>query len=186
MRPRRRKLASKRGNNLMIHGFAPLLAALALQSAMRSAMRPWSVAVWLSVALALAGSPALAADTGNGSKNFATPSSVPNYFSNEAGPMLGGAAESQRGSLYSSQTASLPRQQETTPASRPETRPIASAHGRSHAASRKTADRHLASHARAHGHVASHVASRHAAETHSKHAANRPTHVGSPHHQLHG
>jgi hypothetical protein len=166
----------------MTHGFSPLFAAHALQSAMRSEKRPWPVAVWLSVSVALVGVPALAADTGNGSKNFATPSSVPNYFSNEAGPMLGGAAESQRGSLYSSQTASLPRQQETAPASRPETRPLAIAHGRSHVASRKMADRrHLASHARTHGHVASRQA-----ETHSKHAASKPTHVGSTHHLLHG
>jgi hypothetical protein len=173
------------GPRLMTHGFSPLFAAHALQSAMRSEKRPWPVAVWLSVSVALAGVPALAADTGNGSKNFATPSSVPNYFSNEAGPMLGGAAESQRGALYSSQTASLPRQQETAP-SRPETRPLATAHGRSHVASRKTADRrHVASHTRAQGHVTSHVASR-PGETHSKHAANKPAHVGSTHHQLHG
>jgi hypothetical protein len=175
-----------RGPHAKTHGFAPLFAAHALQSAMRSEKRPWSVAFWLSVSVALAGVPALAADTGNGSKNFATPSSVPNFFSNEAGPMLGGAAESQRGQLYSSQTASLPRQQETAPASRPETRPLAVAHGRSHAASRKTADRrHVATRTRANGHVASHVASRQV-DTHSKHAANKPTHVGSTHHQLHG
>jgi hypothetical protein len=44
------------------------------------------------------------ADTGNGSKNFSTPQTVPNYFSNEAGPMLGPASETQRGPLYMGQT----------------------------------------------------------------------------------
>jgi hypothetical protein len=75
---------------------------------MRSVMRPSPIAVWLSVVFVLAGLPAQAADTGNGSKNFRTPATVPNYFSNEAGPMIGGAAESQRGPLYSGQTASSP------------------------------------------------------------------------------
>ncbi len=62
--------------------------------------RPASSAFWLSLTAAFFGPPALAADTGNGSKNFHAPASVPNYFSNEAGPMLGGAAETRRGELY--------------------------------------------------------------------------------------
>ena len=74
-----------------------------LRSRARQSLGP----VVLTVAL-IAG-PALAADTGNGSKNFSAPTSVPNYFSNEAGPMLGPAAETRRGELYSSQTAQAPQ-----------------------------------------------------------------------------
>jgi hypothetical protein len=74
---------------------------------LRSRARQSVVSVVLTVAL-IAG-PALAADTGNGSKNFSAPSSVPNYFSNEAGPLLGPAAETRRGELYSSQTAQAPQ-----------------------------------------------------------------------------
>ena len=62
-----------------------------------------SIAVWLGAMAAFIAAPALAADTANGSKNFRTPAAVPNYFSNEAGPMLGGAAESRRGELYNVQ-----------------------------------------------------------------------------------
>jgi hypothetical protein len=65
-------------------------------------------AFWLGVAAAFVATPVFAADTGNGSKNFNVPSSVPNYFSNEAGPMLGPTAESQRGALYPSRTAAAP------------------------------------------------------------------------------
>lgn len=61
-----------------------------------------------AIAVLIAGS-AGAAETGAGSKNFRTPTSVPNYFSNEAGPMLGPAYESQRGSLYMSQTYGTPQ-----------------------------------------------------------------------------
>jgi hypothetical protein len=39
---------------------------------------------------------------------------VPNYFSNEAGPVLGGAAESRRGELYSGQAAAAAVQPRTT------------------------------------------------------------------------
>ncbi|MBV9686019.1 MAG: hypothetical protein JO096_02255 [Alphaproteobacteria bacterium] len=65
---------------------------------------PRSIIVCLgTVALFIAGS-ASAAESGNGSKNFRTPTSVPNYFSNESGPMLGPAYETQRGALYMGQT----------------------------------------------------------------------------------
>jgi hypothetical protein len=66
-------------------------------------LRSGGIALWLGVATALIGGTALAAGGGNGSKNFDTPSGVPNYFSNEAGPMIGGGAESRRGELYSGQ-----------------------------------------------------------------------------------
>jgi len=74
---------------------------------LRSQARQSVIAVVLTAALGTG--PALATDTGNGSKNFSVPSSVPNYFSNEAGPMLGPASETRRGELYPSQTAQVPQ-----------------------------------------------------------------------------
>src|SRR5580700_12238998 len=62
--------------------------------------RPWGAVAWLSIIAVLAGVPALAADAPNGSRNFRPPPTVPNYFSNEAGPILGGQAETRRGELY--------------------------------------------------------------------------------------
>jgi hypothetical protein len=62
--------------------------------------RTRQIALWLGVAVAFIAAPAHAADTGNGSKNFRVPTSVPNYFSNEAGPLLGPTSETQRGPLY--------------------------------------------------------------------------------------
>jgi hypothetical protein len=70
----------------------------------------WGIAVQLGVATAVVPIPALAFDGGNGSKNFRVPGSVPNYFSNESGPMIGGAAESRRGQLYTAgPVAAAPR-----------------------------------------------------------------------------
>jgi hypothetical protein len=57
----------------------------------------------LGLIAGLVAGPAFAADTANGSKNFRAPPSVPNFFSNEAGPMLGPAVETQRGVIYSGQ-----------------------------------------------------------------------------------
>jgi len=62
------------------------------------------VVFFLGLAAILTAGEARAADTGNGSKNFSTPQTVPNYFSNEAGPMMGPASETQRGPLYMGQT----------------------------------------------------------------------------------
>jgi hypothetical protein len=62
------------------------------------------VVVFVGLAAVLIGGDARAADTGNGSKNFSAPQTVPNYFSNEAGPMQGAASETQRGPLYMGQT----------------------------------------------------------------------------------
>ena len=73
----------------------------------------WRTAVFAGLAVAFLAVGARAADTGNGSKNFRTPSNVPNYFSNEAGPVLGGAAESRRGELYMGQTYAIPRAPQT-------------------------------------------------------------------------
>jgi hypothetical protein len=90
-------------------GFAPLSEAFPVQRAMLVRSRARGIAVFLALTAILAGGSARAADTGNGSKNFRVPSSVPNYFSNEAGPMMGPAAETRRGELYSSQTAQVPQ-----------------------------------------------------------------------------
>jgi hypothetical protein len=62
------------------------------------------VGLSLGLAAVLIAGEARAADTGNGSKNFSAPQSVPNYFSNEAGPMQGPASETQRGPIYMGQT----------------------------------------------------------------------------------
>jgi hypothetical protein len=145
----------------------------------------WRLAVRLGILAVLAGGPALAADTGNGSKNFRTPNSVPNYFSNEGGPMIGGTAESQRGQLYSNQTASLPRQETVAPpAYRAETRRIAVARGRQHLAARTpAARRHVALRSRAHQHVASRRAG---PAAQPRHAASRLTHAGGAHRRARG
>jgi hypothetical protein len=76
----------------------------ALQSAMLTRLRLLSTVLLLGLAVAFGVPPARAADTGNGSKNFSAPQSVPNYFSNEAGPMQGPTSETQRGPLYMGQT----------------------------------------------------------------------------------
>jgi hypothetical protein len=52
------------------------------------------IALSLCVIVALAAAPAAAMDKTSGSRNFTPPASVPNYFSNESGPMLGGRADS--------------------------------------------------------------------------------------------
>ena len=146
---------------------------------------PRRLAIWLGIWTVLAAGPALAADTGNGSKNFHTPTSVPNYFSNETGPMIGGPAESQRGQLYPSQTASLPRQQESIapPAARELPRRVAVAHGRMHLAARTPDERrHVAMRSRRYERLGSHRA----AAAGSRHAASRPTHVGGAHRHARG
>lgn len=72
------------------------------------------IALCLGLTVMLAAHSGHAADMGNGSKNFRTPVTVPNYFSNEAGPLLGPAAETRRGPLYSSAAPAAP----SLPASR--------------------------------------------------------------------
>ena len=67
--------------------------------------RPWRIALLLGLAAAVVAPQARAADTSAGSKNFNAPTTVPNYFSNEAGPLQGPASETRRGSLYSASGA---------------------------------------------------------------------------------
>jgi hypothetical protein len=129
------------------------------------------------------GEPALA-ETGNGSKNFHAPASVPNYFSNEAGPMLGGPSESRRVDLYPN-PATAPRQVDTVtapPSAR--NRHIATRHGRAHLAARTRGGRHPVA---ARDHTRTHVAVRGGPPSHAKHAAvSHTTHVSSAHHRGRG
>jgi hypothetical protein len=61
---------------------------------MHTRSRRLATAVSMAVITALAVGSAVAADGSSGSKNFTAPAAVPNYFSNESGPMLGGKADS--------------------------------------------------------------------------------------------
>ena len=67
------------------------------------------IALLLGLAALFITAQARAAETGNGSKNFSVPTSVPNYFSNESGPLQGPVSETQRGALYMNQTYGTPR-----------------------------------------------------------------------------
>ena len=86
---------------------------------MRRRSHSWRLAGFVGLYAALLAGAASASDTGNGSKNFRTPATVPNYFSNEAGPMLGPASETQRGPLYMGQTYGTPRPQQTATVAAP-------------------------------------------------------------------
>jgi hypothetical protein len=66
------------------------------------------LAVIIALVAVLFAGGARAADTSAGSKNFAAPTNVPNYFSNEAGPLQGPASETQRGPLYMNQAYGTP------------------------------------------------------------------------------
>jgi len=123
------------------------------------------ITVWFGIMIVLAGAPALAADTGNGSKNFRTPSTVPNYFSNEAGPLLGPAVETQRGPIYPSQTSREP----------PPQVPTAEFRGRQHVAIAVPRGRHgapiYAHHVAIHGRIRGPVVAQGATRGHSVHNA---------------
>jgi hypothetical protein len=129
----------------------------------------WRTAVFAALAVAFLAVGARAADTGNGSKNFRPPSNVPNYFSNEAGPMLGGAAESRRGELYMSQTYAIPRAPQTAAvaveAPRPRQR-IAMAEPRGRVI-RTRGGRVVAHHVTVHGRQVTRVAAHGSARSHA-------------------
>jgi len=144
--------------------------------------RTWRIGLWLGVAAALFGCPALAADTGNGSKNFNVPNSVPNYFSNEAGPMVGGAAESRRGALYSGQApaAQPPRQTTAMTAAAPQPRPrqhLAMAEPRGRLIRGRRAAPGVTHRVAAHGRAPQRVVSR--GGSHVTHVASRTTHIAA-------
>jgi len=52
-------------------------------------LRRWAIAAGLTLAAALAVSSGAVAEPPPGSRNFNPPAAVPNYFSNESGPILG-------------------------------------------------------------------------------------------------
>jgi hypothetical protein len=149
---------------------------------MRMLSRPWQLAVWLSVMAALPAGPALAADTGNGSKNFSTPSSVPNYFSNEAGPMLGGAAESRRGELVAGQAAASPAQPSAAAAAPQARQRVAMAEPKGRAVRGSHGARAVAHHVAVHGRSTARVAAHGAGHRHITHTASKTTRVSSTHH----
>ncbi len=151
------------------------------------------IAVWLSVMVVLAGEPAFA-ETGNGTKNFRPPASVPNYFSNEAGPMLGGPAESRRGDLYPNPAAAKGQLDTVTASPWARTRHIATSHRRTHLAAHTRGGRlpmagrgHFRAHIAARGPIRTHVAARGGPPSHAKHVGTRhTTRVSSTHHRAPG
>ena len=82
----------------------PFLYRFSYTSLMLERSRPRRIGFFLGLVAILTAVQARAADTGNGSKNFTAPRTVPNYFSNEAGPLQGPASEMRRGPLYTNQT----------------------------------------------------------------------------------
>ena len=138
----------------------------------RSRSRRIGLLVGLTAAL-IAGS-AGAADTGNGSKNFRAPTSVPNYFSNEAGPMLGPAVETQRGPLYMSQTYGTPQATEGTPVAAPQARQhIAMAQPRGKLVRGRRGARIYAHHVIVQGRPVARVAAHGSGRAHTTYAARR-------------
>ncbi|HWB50024.1 MAG TPA: hypothetical protein VG651_13010 [Stellaceae bacterium] len=148
---------------------------------MHSRSLPWRTALFAGLAAAFLAGSARAADTGNGSKNFRVPSNVPNYFSNEAGPMLGGAAESRRGELYMRQTYAIPRALQTAPAEAPRPRQhMAMAEPRGRLV-RTHGARVVAHHVTVHGRHVTRVAAHGSTRSHSAHVGARPHTVHAGH-----
>jgi len=153
--------------------------------------RPRRIALFLGLTAALIGGSARAADTGNGSKNFRAPPSVPNYFSNEAGPMLGPAAETRRGELYSRQTAGVPQATAVIAAAPSRGRQhVAMAEPRGRLIRGRRGERIVARHVAVHGRSVIRVAAHGSNRTHSAHAASTrtvtKTRVGSTHRRARG
>src|SRR5262249_28118751 len=145
-------------------------------------------AIFIGLIAVFCATGAHANDTGNGSKNFRTPATVPNYFSNEAGPMLGGAAESRRGELYMSQTYAIPRAAAPAAAEAPRPRQhLAMAEPRGRQIRGHGGGRVVAHHATVHGRTVSRVAAHGSTRSHSSgraaaaHATTRTTTVHSSH-----
>src|SRR5258708_4166672 len=155
-----------------------------MRSVMRTVQRALGpIALLLTVMAVLTSQPALA-ETGNGSKNFRVPASVPNYFSNEAGPMLGGPAESRRVDLYPN-PATAPRQLDTVTASpSPRSRHVATGHGRMHFAAYVRGGRHPVA---VRGHTSTRVAGRGGPPTPAQHTGmSHTTPLTSPQHRARG
>jgi hypothetical protein len=159
---------------------------------MRALLRSAGIAVWLSVMTALFAGPALAGNTGNGSKNFSAPNSVPNYFSNEAGPMIGGAAESRRGELYPGQAAASPPQPAAVAAVPQIRQRVAMAVPRGPAV-RGRGTSVVAHHVAVHGRSTARVAAQGKGHSHvvyassrTSHTATKTTRVSNTHHHARG
>lgn len=75
-----------------------------VQKTMLLHSRSRRIALLFGLAVAFVAPETRGADTSAGAKNFSVPGSVPNYFSNEAGPLQGPASEMRRGPLYTNQT----------------------------------------------------------------------------------
>ncbi|HTQ32861.1 MAG TPA: hypothetical protein VMI30_01720 [Stellaceae bacterium] len=170
--------------------------------------RSWRIGLFLGLVAALTAVEVRAADTGNGSKNFTAPRSVPNYFSNEAGPMLGPASETQRGPLYMRQTYGTPAQTQrafAAPPSRYARQHIAMAeprgrlirmhgrrvvahhvivHGRTRVVAHGSSHSHREYHRVSASHYAGHV-NHHARATLATRASRRTAHISTSHHRRH-
>jgi hypothetical protein len=142
---------------------------------LRSQARQRAIAVVLLVAAGTG--PALATDTGNGSKNFSVPSSVPNYFSNEAGPMLGPASETRRGELYSGQTAQAPQATAPVAAAYRERQHIAMAEPRGRVVRGRRGMPVVAHHVAVHGRAMTRVVAHGSSRTRAAHVAVSSTHA---------
>jgi hypothetical protein len=158
--------------------------------------RPRRIALLIGLVAAFVAVEARAAETGNGSKNFSVPASVPNYFSNEAGPLQGPASETQRGQLYGAAAApqaarvaaEAPRARQHVAMAEPRGRLI---HGRAayDRRGRTMASNHAVAHGRPISHAAAHAVARGHAERVAAHAhsvVRRPTQVSSARHHARG
>jgi hypothetical protein len=155
----------------------PFLYRFSYTGRMFERSRPRRVMLLLGVAAALITGEARAADTGNGSKNFNVPQTVPNYFSNEAGPMQGPASETQRGPLYMGQTyGALQQQAATTTAAIEAPRyrqrvAFAAPRGRLIRGGGRVVPHHVI----VHGRLVYRTVTRSSAHTHTAYAAHGPT-----------
>lgn len=165
--------------------------------------RPWRIALLLGLAAAFVAHQARAADTSAGSKNFNVPTTVPNYFSNESGPLQGPASETRRGPLYSAGgvaeepqatarvVATAPRGRQHIAMAEPRGRAIRgrvayNRHGRAaverHVAAHGRPVHHAVAHANTRGRV-EHVVARGRTIIHkTTHVSSKTTHVSSVRH----
>jgi hypothetical protein len=133
--------------------------------------------VVLALIAALIAGPALAADTGNGSKNFSVPNSVPNYFSNEAGPMQGPASETRRGELYPSQVVGVPAATAVITQAPRERQYVAMAEPRGRFIRGRRGEPVVARHVTVHGRSVTRVASHGSLRVHTAYVATRSGHA---------
>ena len=148
--------------------------------------RPRRIALLAGLTIVLVAGPAFAVDSGNGSKNFHAPASVPNYFSNEAGPMLGGAAETRRSELYPSQMAQVPQAAAIAAVAAPARQHVAMAVLRGKVVRGRHGERNSLHHVAAHGRSTAHTAARGSRSHATAAKAAVKTRVGSNHGRARG